>query len=95
MKFFPAMHQLELNKKNPSYLNSLFVGVVTPFLNFPSLFFRLMVFPLVLGFFKLLSTIIIIPYHGLMGNVITNDLTVDQALEELDRIEKELDELLK
>lgn len=79
MKYFPEIHQLELNKKNPSYINSLFVGVVTPIMHLPRLTLLLIISPLIAGIFKLAQVLFFIPYHGLRGRANANDLSLDEA----------------
>lgn len=64
--WFPQLHQTYINKRNPNYLNSVFIGFTVPILNLWSI-----VLPeflsLLKGLISCAAAILIFPVIGLLG----------------------------
>lgn len=77
--WFPYMHQISV-RKNPSYLNSLFIGLTAPLLNIWVVLFVAILVPLVRGIWAALSVLFWVPIMGVMGLLVSDDITAEEAL---------------
>lgn len=77
---FPAIHQITATK-NPSYLNSLWLGISAPIINLPTIVWNLIVLPLFLGIAGLIQLLIVIPVAGILGRCTAVEITEEDAIE--------------
>lgn len=66
-KWFPELHQVYFPGKNPSYFHSLWLGIVTPFLLFPTLLWSMVLKPFMSGIFMLCTIMFGIALGGVTG----------------------------
>ena len=73
-KWFPELHQIYFPGKNPSYLNSLWIGIISPFLLLPILIYRMLLKPFFYNFFMLITLLFGIFLGGILGTANSRDI---------------------
>lgn len=68
--WFPELHEIKA-KKNPSYLNSVFIGFTAPWLMLPKVLWRTLVKPVVVGLVRMCAWMMVLPAVSLFGYVST------------------------
>jgi hypothetical protein len=81
-KYFPEIHQLEIGKRNPSYLNSLWIGIFVPVFYLPIILWRLFIKHALVGFFMFVAFLVLSCVLGLMGRITPRSITIAEFARE-------------
>lgn len=87
-RLFPDVARV-IPAENPSYLNSVWLGVSVPIIYAPSLLWRGLIKPISIAVYKTLLGLIALPVYGLLGRLVSYDDLLDKFPEL-----KRMDELL-
>ena len=87
----PEIYQTVCGYRNPSYLNSLWLGIVWPVLAFPYRVFREVLWPLFnLNFSTALGSVVTIPitiiwnlFRSVTGHVMAIDVAIEQVMDSI------------
>ena len=89
--WFPKIFQLIRKHKNPSYLNSLWLGIGFNILILPHRLYKEFVMPMLhfkliyclIAVFVIPSSILLIAYYGITGRLMAVDIDFDVALDSM------------
>jgi hypothetical protein len=72
--WFPNLYQIDTKKKNPNYLNSLFIGLTAPILNLCTVLVAIF-FQLIKNLFNCALAVIVLGICGVFGRVSAREIT--------------------
>jgi hypothetical protein len=76
--FPPADQVMVLKGQNVSYFHSLWIGLTVPLLNMPIIVFRLIVMPLLHGFFNSIAVVVALFILGVSGRALGYEIVKDE-----------------
>lgn len=67
--WFPEPWQI-IRLENPSYFNSLFLGLINPLWNMPTMIWTLLLFPIIRGLFYIVRFTVCCMLFGIFGRIL-------------------------